>query len=68
MQKSMSLKYAPSVSERRGLLYYTIISAGILEMCSGSEAGLYVRLIGCVHHSTLGLRVIKKKKKDRRGV
>ena len=32
------------------------------EMCSGSEAGSYFRLIDFVHHSTLGLRVIKKKK------
>jgi len=34
-----------------------------LEMCSGSEAGSYLRLIGFVYQSTLGLRVIKKKKK-----
>ena len=33
------------------------------EMCSGSEAGSYSRLINCVYHSTLGLRVIKKKKR-----
>ena len=32
------------------------------EMCSGSEAGSYVRRIDFVYHSTLGLRVIKKKK------
>ena len=31
-------------------------------MCSGSEAGSYSRLIDFVYHSTLGLRVIKKKK------
>ena len=31
-------------------------------MCSGSEAGSYLRLIDVVYHSTLGLRVIKKKK------
>ena len=31
-------------------------------MCSGSEAGSYLRLIDFVNHSTLGLRVIKKKK------
>ena len=30
------------------------------EMCSGSEAGSYLRLIDFVYHSTLGLRVIKK--------
>jgi len=33
-----------------------------IEMCSGSEAGSYLRLRDCVYHSTLGLRVIKKKK------
>ena len=33
------------------------------EMCSGSEAGSYLRLIDFVHHSTVGLKVIKKKKK-----
>ena len=35
------------------------------EMCSGSEAGSYSRLIDFVYHSTLGLRVIKKKKYQR---
>ena len=41
----------------------------LTEMCSGSEAGSYVRLIDFVYHSTLGLRVMKKKKADvaRRG-
>ena len=34
----------------------------IREMCSGSEAGSYLRRIDFVYHSTLGLRVIKKKK------
>jgi len=33
-------------------------------MCSGSEAGSYLRLKDFVHHSTLGLRVIRKKKKN----
>jgi len=33
-------------------------------MCSGSEAGSYLRLIDFVYHSTLGLRVVKKKKGD----
>jgi len=33
-------------------------------MCSGSEAGSYLRLIDFVYHSTLGLRVIKKKKQN----
>ena len=32
------------------------------EMCSSSEAGSYSRLIVFVYHSTLGLRVFKKKK------
>jgi len=34
-------------------------------MCSGSKAGSYLRLIDFVNHSTLGLRVIKKKKRLR---
>jgi len=33
-------------------------------MCSGSEAGSYLRLIDFVYHSTLGLRVIRKKKRS----
>jgi len=41
---------------RAGRAYFT-------EMCSGSEAGSYLRLIDFVYHSTLCLRVIKKKKK-----
>ena len=39
----------------------------VTEMCSGSEASSYLRLIDCVYHSTLGLRVIKKKKKKSTG-
>ena len=35
------------------------------EMCSGSEVGSYLRLIDLVHHSSLGLSVIQKKKKVR---
>ena len=35
------------------------------ELCSGSEAGSYSRPIDFVYHSTLGLRVIKKKKNPR---
>jgi len=34
------------------------------EMCSGSEAGSYLRLIDFVYHSTLSSRVIKKKKRE----
>jgi len=33
------------------------------DMCSGSEVGSYSRLIDFAYHSTLGLRVIKNKKK-----
>ena len=36
------------------------------ETCSGSKAGSYLRLIDFVHHSTLGLREIKTKKKSSR--
>jgi len=36
----------------------------LAEMCCGSEAGSYLRLIDFVYHSTLGLRVIKKKKEE----
>ena len=39
-----------------------LIDSDMAEMCSGSEAGSYIRLIDFVYHSTLGLRVIKKKK------
>ena len=35
-------------------------------MCSGSEAGSYLRLIDFVYHSTLCLRAIKKKKKKKK--
>ena len=31
------------------------------EVCSGSDAGSYLRLIDFVYHSTLGLRVIKRR-------
>jgi len=34
-------------------------------LCSGSEAGSYLRLIDFVYHSTLGLRAIKKRKRLR---
>ena len=34
------------------------------EICSGSGAGSYLRLIDFEYHSTLGLRVIQKKMKD----
>jgi len=34
------------------------------EMCSGSEAGSYLRRIDFVYHSALGLRVIKRRRKN----
>ena len=34
------------------------------EMCSGSEAGSYLRLIDFVYSSTLGLRVVKKEEEN----
>jgi len=37
-------------------------------LCSGSEAGSYLRLIDLVYHSTLGLIVIKKKKRVETGL
>ena len=36
------------------------------DMSSGSEAGSYLRLVDFVYHSTLGLRVIEKKTKQKR--
>ena len=33
------------------------------EMCSGSEAGSYLRLTDFVYHSTSGLRVTKEKRR-----
>jgi len=38
------------------------------KMCSGSEAGSYLRLIDVVYHSTLGLRVIKKRRRTQAGL
>jgi len=37
------------------------------DMCSGSEEGSYVRPIYLLYHSTLGLRVIKKKRRGEAG-
>ena len=34
------------------------------DLCSSFEAGLYLGLIDFVYHSTLGSRVIKKKKRE----
>ena len=38
------------------------------ELCSSFEAGTYSRLFGFVCHSTLGLRVMKRKKKAPRAL
>ena len=40
------------------------VSNYFTEMCSSSEAGSYLRLIDFVYHSTLGLRVIKKRRRS----
>ena len=32
-------------------------------MCSGSDTGSYLRIVDCVYHSTLGLRVTKKRRR-----
>ena len=45
--------------KREGATYFT-------EMCSGSEAGSYLRPIDFVYHSTLGLRAIQKKRRHDR--
>jgi len=39
-------------------------SSYLTEMCSDSEVGSYLRLIDIVYHSTLGLRVIKKRRSE----
>jgi hypothetical protein len=38
------------------------------EICSGSEAGSYLRPLEFMYHSTLGLRAITKKKKQTRAL
>ena len=35
-------------------------------MCSGSEAGSYLRLIDFVYHSALGLRVLKEREEEKK--
>ena len=40
----------------------------LTEMCGGFEAGSYLRLIDFVYHSTPGLRVVKKKRKNKLNV
>ena len=50
------------VNTHKGLNNYKALINYFTEMCSGSEAGSYLRLIDFVCHSTLGLRVIKKRR------
>ena len=51
------------VLEAHRLLYHCELdNTYFTDICSGSEAGSYVRCIDVVFHSTLGLEVIKKKK------
>ena len=38
-----------------------LVNNHFTEICSGSEAGSYLRRMDFVYHSTLGLRVIKKR-------
>jgi len=52
-----------SVSGFWCLVYKGLRTDNFTEMCSGSEAGSYLRLIDFVYHPTLGLRVITKKQK-----
>ena len=46
---------------------YIITRECFTEICSGSEAGSYLRLIDFVYHSTLGLRVIMERRGITRG-
>ena len=52
----------PSQETGTGRRQYTARLNAQTKMCSGSEAGSYLRLIDFVYHSTLGLTVIKKRK------
>jgi len=53
--RAHQLPSSPTMHHQAAGNYFT-------EMCSGSEAGSYLRLIDVVYHSTLGSSVIKKKK------
>jgi hypothetical protein len=46
-----------------GLRVFQFENNYFTEMCSGSEAGSYLRLTDFVYHSTLGLKVITEKRK-----
>ena len=54
----------PQTERSRMCVYVTHLG---YEM-DGSETGSYLRLIDVAYHSTLGLRVIEKKKEERDGV
>jgi len=54
-----------SPESRRCASDVVLTQGGGFRMCSGSEAGSYLRLIDFVYHSTLGLRVIKKREEDK---
>ena len=42
----------------------SMVGSTVNAMCSGSEAGSYLRLMDFVYHSTLGLRAIHKRRFD----
>ena len=48
------------------MMKYRFENNYLTEMCSGSEAGSYLRLIDFVYHSSLGLKVITQKKKKKK--
>ena len=55
--------YGGAVSYERG----TPVGCGVFT-CAAQEAGSYFRLIDFVYHSTLGLRVMKKREEEECGV
>ena len=57
IKNSLSLTWRGEAALPPGLV--TREANYLTEMCSGSEAGSYFRLIDFMYHSTLGLRVIK---------
>ena len=60
----MSVSTRPNPPHHEHALHQSIDNY-CTEMCSGSEAGSYLRRIDFAYHSILGLIVIKKKKKHR---
>ena len=54
---------APGHGERRPPVHVVLLGLRVSEMCSGSEAGSYLRRVDFVYHSTLEWRVIKKKRR-----